>query len=72
MSDKKFHNRKKIIPVDPSNNVFDVVNHDGSPDGNLGFFRLEIKSNGNLYCIMPDGAGNPLHINQSGELILTI
>ena len=32
MSNANFPNRKKVIPVDPSNNIYDITSHDGSPD----------------------------------------
>lgn len=37
-----------------------------------GFFRLEIREDGNLYHVTADGETSPLSINESGELILTI
>jgi len=35
------------------------------------FFRMEVRNDGNLYLITPSET-NPLHINQNGELILTV
>ena len=73
MNDKKFPNRKRIVPVDPSNNIFDISPHDGRNDSQeFGFFRMELRDNGHLYLITTDEGENPMHINQNGHLIFTL
>ena len=38
----------------------------------VGFFRLEVREDGNLWVVSHDGGPQGLHVNDDGDLILTI